>query len=102
MIDEEAMDDSSSSEIQKQMAKLHIEEIRTQKFSIGSDQASPLRNDLLEALTNLPKDANFLRELILVFSPLLFNVVICLTKIAVFYLGLLNLLSGLASYILEM
>ncbi|PRQ46163.1 putative histidine kinase-like ATPase domain-containing protein [Rosa chinensis] len=51
-------------------AKLHIEEIRTQKFSIGKNQSFPLTQDLHFAVTNLSKqlyqkDSNFLMELIL-------------------------------------
>ncbi|PRQ46161.1 putative histidine kinase-like ATPase domain-containing protein [Rosa chinensis] len=59
--------ESSSDWTQKEeAAKLHIEEIRTQKYSIGKDEANPLGKDLHRALmTNISKDANFLRELIL-------------------------------------
>lgn len=62
-------------------AKSHIEEIRTQKFSVGGNQPNPLSQDLHRAVTNLSKqiyqkDANFLTELIMVFSTFLFNVLI--------------------------
>lgn len=50
-------------------AKLHIEEIRTQKFSIGKKESNPLTLDLHHAVTSLSaelyqKDIHFLMELI--------------------------------------
>ncbi|KAM5559542.1 hypothetical protein ABKV19_020949 [Rosa sericea] len=50
-------------------AKLHIEEIRTQKFSIGKKDSNPLTLDLHHAVTSLSaelyqKDIHFLMELI--------------------------------------
>lgn len=53
-------------------AKLHIEEIRTKKFSIGKKEPNPLTLDLHHAVTSLSaelyqKDIHFLMELIQVF-----------------------------------
>ncbi|POO03753.1 Histidine kinase-like ATPase, C-terminal domain containing protein [Trema orientale] len=50
-------------------AKLHIEEIRSQKFSIGKKESNPLTQDLHHAVTSLSaelytKDVHFLMELI--------------------------------------
>ena len=50
-------------------AKLHIEDIRKRKFSIGEKHPNPLTEDLHNAVTNLSselytKDVHFLMELI--------------------------------------
>lgn len=50
-------------------ARLHIEKIRTQKFSIGAKSPNPLTEDLHHAVTSLSaelyaKDVHFLMELI--------------------------------------
>ncbi|PON65583.1 Histidine kinase-like ATPase, C-terminal domain containing protein [Parasponia andersonii] len=51
-----------------QAAKLHIEEIRSQKFSIGKKESNPLTQDLCHGVTSLSaelytKDVHFLMEL---------------------------------------
>ena len=50
-------------------AKLHIEDIRKRKFSIGESRPNPLTEDLQNAVANLSselytKDVHFLMELI--------------------------------------
>jgi hypothetical protein len=66
-------------------AKLHIEDIRKRKFSIGEKHPNPLTEDLHNAVTNLSselytKDVHFLMELIQVslsLSPCLCVCVLC-------------------------
>ncbi|KAK9270006.1 hypothetical protein L1049_025579 [Liquidambar formosana] len=60
---------SSSATDIEEAARLHIEEIRAQKFSLGAKQPNPLTQDLHHAVTSLSaelytKDIHFLMELI--------------------------------------
>lgn len=62
-------------------AKLHVENIRTNKFAIGNKQPNPLTKDLHNAVTSLSaelytKDIHFLMELIQVIHRLLYEVLI--------------------------
>ena len=63
---------SSSQNSEAIAAKLHIEEIRKHKFSIGERCPNPLTEDLQNAVANLSselytKDVHFLMELIQVY-----------------------------------
>ena len=60
------------SDFKPEEARLHVEEIRSQKFSIGKQHSNPLTHDLHHAVTSLSaelytKDVHFLMELIQVF-----------------------------------
>ena len=66
-------------------AKLHIEDIRKRKFSIGESRPNPLTEDLQNAVANLSselytKDVHFLMELIQV-SLFLKSFCVCLRNL---------------------